>query len=279
MKRRHAPLLVALLAAAAFAVDIDVGGTRLSIPAPPGYTTLGDAQPYAGMLRSFVPPQNEQYAVFLTAGDVETAARGEVPEPSRFFYVQTAKSVVHRTATLEDFEALKTGVQKQNARLAEAIEKEIPGLINRVNEQVRKDHAVDLGLSMNQVVPLPPHDESDRTLAFSMLTSYEMTDAEGNAVSWDASVTATFVHVKGKVVFLYAVGERADLAWSREASREWAAAVVAANPSTGAIAERERQRSKRGFDWGRVGVYAIVGAVIGGVIGLARLLAGGRKKG
>jgi hypothetical protein len=43
--------------------------------------------------------------------------------------------------------------------------------------------------------------------------------------------TITLIYVKGKVLGLYAYAEETGLEWSREASREWAKAILAANPS------------------------------------------------
>jgi hypothetical protein len=276
MKRLLSACCLALLPAAALAVDIDIGGTELSVPAPGGYALLTeDMQPYADVAKRFVPPQNEQFAVFLGHVDAALAAQGEVPEPKRFFYVQTAKSIIDRFASIANFTEVKDAMKGQNEEIAKEIEAKMPGITRELNEGIRKDYDVDLAFSVSRMLPLPPHHESDRSLAFSMLTKYDMTDADGNPVSFEASVTATFVHVRGKILFLYAVGEKDDLDWTREASREWAAAVIAKNPSTGSIAERERRPS--GFDWNGVLTYGIIGAVIAVLIGAVRQAAKRRE--
>lgn len=280
MKRLLFAGCLALVPAAALAIDIDIGGTMLVIPAPDGYAQVtDDMQPYADLAKRFVPPQNQQFAVFLAKDDVALAADGEVPEPSRFFYVQTARAIVDRLATIDDFKDMKQAMTSQNDQIAKEIEKKAPGVIREINDGIQQDYDVDLALSMSQVLPFPPHHESDRSLAFSMITKYGMTDLDGNPTTFEASITATFVHVKGKIVFLYAVGEKVDLQWTREASQAWAAAVVAANPSTGPVAEAERRPSRRGFDWGQVLKYAVIGAAVGGLIGAAIQLSRRKRAG
>jgi hypothetical protein len=154
-------------------------------------------------------------------------------------------------------------MKTDNARTARQIEEQVPGLMREINEGLTADYDVDLALSVGGVVPLPPHDESERTFAFSLITKYEMTDLEGNPVRWEASATSTVVHLRAKVVFLYAVGQKEDLEWTREVSRKWASAVIAANPSTGVFAEQEQ---RRGFDWLRVVKYGVIGAVVAGLV-------------
>jgi hypothetical protein len=102
-----------------------------------------------------------------------------------------------------------------------------------------------------------------------MIANYGMAGADGNPVSFETAVTLTLVHVKGKVLFLYATADRSDLEWSRQAAKEWAAAVIAANPSVGAIAEQENRG--RGFDWNQVLTYGIVGGASAAVMGVLKL--------
>jgi hypothetical protein len=263
MKRLLRAGCLALVPAAAMAVEIEVGSTRLSIPAPDSYALVtDDMRPYADVAKRFVPPQNQQFALFLSPVDAALAAKGSVPEPQRLFYVQTLRDLVYRPMTTRDFASLKRAMKAENDQIAREIEAKAPGMIREINAGIEKAYDVDLALSVSQVVPLPPHHESDRSLALSMITKYGMTDVRGNPVSWEASITVTLVHVRGKILYLYAVGQKDDLSWTRDASREWAAAVVAANPSTGAIAEQERGA---GFDWVGVVKYGIIGALVAGL--------------
>ncbi|MCI0748799.1 MAG: hypothetical protein L0Y58_25615 [Verrucomicrobia subdivision 3 bacterium] len=250
------------------AVEISVGTTQLSIPSPAGYSPItSDMQPYAEVAKRFVPPSNEQFALFLPEADAAAARRGEIPQPKRWFYVQTTKALIERFVSTSEFAELKRSVKTQNEDILKKAESQMPGLLEKLNKGISADYNVDLNLSLDQMLPLPTHYETERGLAYSTLLKYKINDEQGKPSILEGVVTTTFVHIQGKVLFLYVNAEKSGLEWSRSESRKWADTVIAANPSTGDVAARESQSSGSGFDWNKVITKAIVGAVIGGLVG------------
>jgi hypothetical protein len=96
---------------------------------------------------------------------------------------------------------------------------------------------------------------------------FKVDDENGKPTAYEGSGTATFVHLQGKVLFLYVHAEKSALQWCRDESRRWADAIIAANPSTGEIAAREKRSSRSGFNWNKVLTNGLIGAVIGGIVG------------
>ena len=251
-----------------FGADITIGTTRLTIPAPEGFALISDdVQPYSDISKRFVPPSNEQFAQFLSEADAAAARRGEIPVAERRFYVQTVRQLITPVVSSSDFAELKRELKAQNETLMKKVESQMPGFMDKVNKGISKDYDVDLKLALNQMVPLAPHSETERSLAYSMFLKGSGTDAQGNPTEFEAVVTATFVHVRGKILFLYANAEKSALEWSKAASQKWADSVIAANPSTGKTTAQEKAGRRAGFDWNRVLVMTIIGAVIGGLIG------------
>lgn len=265
-------LLAAMLLVSAISVaaDISIGGVSLQIPNPRGFSAVTRQMGELYELqKQFVAPTNEEFVSFIPDGDVPAAQLGQIPDLPRRFTVQTAKSLVGVSVTTSDFAKLKNIIKSQNDEIMKKVEKDIPGLMKQMNDGIAKKYDVDLAFSVSQMVPLAVHEETDRTLAYSALVKYNMNDAAGNPASFVAVVTATFVHVKSKVLFLYSYAEEAGLEWSRESSRQWASAVVAANPSDLQSSVKESLPSAvTGIDWGKVGAKAIAGAIIGLLIGL-----------
>lgn len=106
-----------------------------------------------------------------------------------------------------------------------------------------------------------------------------MNDEMGNPARFVSVVTATFVHVKGKVLFLYSYAEESALEWSKKASYEWASRVVNSNPSDFQASIKETVPSSvSSIDWGQVGVKAVIDAFIGLIIGLFGWLKNRAKK-
>jgi hypothetical protein len=249
------------------AVEIKVGSTRLAIPAPQGYAPItNDMKPYADVAKRFVPPSNEQFAIFLTEGDITVAARGEVPVPKRWFYVQSEKSFINTFVTSADFAKLKSGIKSQNERFLKDASAGASDLLRKATE------GTNVNVSLNGMSPLPAHHETNRSLSYSAMLRYDVTDEQGKASVLEGVITTTFVHLQGKVLFLYATAEKEGLEWSQSQSKKWADSIIAANPSSKEIAARESGPSQFGFDWGRVLKTAEIGGIIGGIIGLISFL-------
>jgi|GEM_PF-759011 len=259
--------------------DISIGGTAFSVPAPAGYALVtNNMKPYSEFAMRFVPPSNMQFALFLPEAEAACAARGEMPNSVRRFYVQTAKIIVEPFVSTADFAEMKQSIKARNAEILKKAEAEIPGLLDEVSRGISEDYIVDLNLSMNQMLPFDPHYETERALAYSMIMKYNVNDENGRPSVFEAVGTLTLVHLKGKILFLYANAEKAGLDWSRAESRKWADMLIAANPSVGDIAAREASPARHGFDWQKVVERAILGAIIGGIVGAIGYVFGKNKK-
>jgi hypothetical protein len=227
--------------------------------------------------KQFVAPTNEEFVAFIPEGALAVALKGEIPDLPRRFTVQTAKSLISASASSSDFVKLRNIIKSQNDDLMKKIEKDMPGLMAQINKGIVKKYDINPAFSVSQMIPLPVHEETDRTLAYSAFVKYNMNDAAGKPSPFIVVVTATFAHVKGKVLFLYSYAEEAGLEWSRESSRQWANAVVAANPTDFQSSVKESLPSAvTGIDWEEVGAKAIAGAIIGLIVGL---IAWARKRG
>jgi hypothetical protein len=225
--------------------------------------------PLYDLQKQFVAPTNEEFVSFIPERDLPTALKGNIPDLPRRFSVQTAKRLTNASVSSSDFAELKNVMKSQNAALMNKVEKDLPGLMKQINDGIIKKYDVDLALSVSQMVPLPTHEETDRILAYSALVKYDMNDPAGNPAPYVAVVTASFTHVKGKVLFLYSYAEETGLEWSRETSKQWANAVIAANPSDLQTSVKESLPSTvTGMDWRGVGAKAVGGAIIGLILGL-----------
>lgn len=197
------------------AADISVGGVSLAIPNPNGFSPV---TPQMALLydiqKQFVAPTNEEFIAFIPERDVPAALKDDIPDLPRCFTVQTAKSLIGSSVSTSDFAKLKDIIKTQNDELMKKVEAQLPGLTKQMNDEgLTKKYDVDLAFSVSQMVPMPVHEETDRTLAYSSLVKYDMKDEQGNPAFFVAVVTATFAHVKSKVLFLYSYAEESGLEW------------------------------------------------------------------
>src|SRR5690606_9824378 len=114
----------------------------------------------------------------------------------------------------------------------------------------------------------PIHLDTDNAMANSMFMTVKGT-VDGENIGADVvSATTLFLHVKDKVLFLYVYGRESELEWTREAAERWATDILAANPLSAAEQRAVERSDSIGIDWSQVLEKALIGALVGGAIGL-----------
>ncbi|WP_163832320.1 hypothetical protein [Spartinivicinus ruber] len=263
-------LLLFLSSSLSWSNEILVGDVSLEIPNPEGFSAVTPKMAFLSeVLKKFVAPMNEEFVSFIPDDVVEIVLKDEIPNLPRRFAVQTAKNLINITVTSSDFATLKKTIKTQNTELIKKVEARLPELVGKINDGIKEKYDVDLAFSVYQMIPMPVHKETDRTLSYSALVKYNMKDKMGNPAPFISVVTSTFVHVKGKVLFLYSYAEESGLDWSKQASNIWANNVVISNPSDIQTSVKETvPPSVSRIDWGQVAEKALIGAIIGLILGL-----------
>ena len=228
--------------------------------------------------KHFVAPSNIEFLGFVSEQAVPIALKGEIPDLTRRFTLQTAKSLVNQSATRADFDKLIIVVKSQNDEIKKKVEAAVGESVEKINEGFTEQYDIDLAMSVSQIIPLPVHVETDRSLAYSAFIKYSMNDAAGNPAPFVVAMTLTFIHVKGKILFLYSYADESGLEWSRSTSKQWAGALIESNPSDFQSSINELlPAAVTAIDWRQAGEMALLGAFIGCLIGLAGWLVKRRK--
>jgi len=256
------------------AIEITIGSEQFAIPAPKGYSLLtDDMQPWADIAKRYVPSTNKQYAIFFPDNDITLIKIGGTPQNNnRRYAVQMLIAGEHDFIGNADFEKIKNGFKNQfndNANANGA------ATMKKISDTALNSDGGNANTTVNNLTMLPFHDETNRSISSSMLAKFTVNDNGYNQVI-ESVATITLVHLKGKVLNFYVYAPKEDLEWSRQASKEWLAEVIATNPSSPAIAQREQTESHSGFNWSAVGKSGVQGGIIGGIIGVIFVLI--RKK-
>jgi hypothetical protein len=252
---------------------IDVGGTELVIASPNGFAPVTpEMTRLLDLLDTFVTPVNQRFLWFLDAGELAKAKTGRAPGVTRSFSVQCTKKDVEKFASNSDFAKLKKILREQNAALLKKLEKQMPGYLEKVNKDMQRKFDWKGTIDLNGMVPAPGQEETDRSISYPKYVKYNVTEAGGQQNSGASVVVATVLHLKGRLIFLYCNGDENDLSWARTASKQWASAVIAANPSDAATAARESAASNPGLGLNGVLMLASIAGGIGGVIVLLNRL-------
>jgi len=240
-----------LLATVVTAVEISIGETAIQIPNPPEFVAVTpEMSALVEFQKNFVAPMNVEYQVFISKDAASVALKNQIPDLDKRFAVQTQKALVKSFFTKKEFSRFKEGVKQQNEKIMENAKAKIDQMMDKISNDVSKQYDMDLALTVSQVVPQPVFMETDQLLAYTAYVKYEMTDEKGNPETFVTTVTAVFVYIKGKVLFLYTYAGENDLEWSQVNSTTWANAVVQANPpDVGSISRETIKELFRKFVW------------------------------
>jgi len=182
---------------------ISIGGTVLEIPNPPGFAAVTPQMTTLFRLeQQFVAPSNEHFISYIAESEIPKSLNDELPELGRRFSVQTAKELIGVSVSKSYFSKLKQIMKAQNDELFKKVEKTLPGLLENVNKGITKQFGMDPALSISQVVPLPPHEETDRTLAYSLFAKVGVRDEAGNPTSEVCAGTEVLPVVKTRFLVL-----------------------------------------------------------------------------
>jgi hypothetical protein len=259
--------------------SITVGDTEIKIPNPTNYSAVSsDMKALFEFQKQFVGKTNDEFISFILSTDTGIALQNEIPDLERRFSVQTTKDLVNRTVPISDFRELKEIVKNQNNEIIKKAENVIKEQFMDINSNISEKQKVDLALSVSNISPLPVHIETERSLAYSVYVKYNINDEAGMPSTYISITTATFIYLKGKILFLYSFAGESDLEWSQKISKEWANSVIDANPLDFSSKVKELlPASISGINWEQVGIKGLVGALIGLLVGLFSWLYNRRK--
>ena len=240
---------------------------------PEGFVEVGaDTPALRAFLESIVGPQNSFLAAFVSPEiHADAKADGQSADLGRYFSAQTMTAIANQDVSPVGFAEMRMQLVAQNKQLMEQIRAKIPEVADQVTGKLEESFLVDTEVEIGDMVPFEPHYQTERAFAFSMLISAKVTVEGGEGRQNRSSATLTFAHVKNRVVFLYSFGSANDLEWTREAGKAWVESFLLANGVAGdKVAEAPRTKASSGGAsmWQRVLIFAVVGGLVGGVVGV-----------
>ena len=244
------PALLLLGLSVAGAEEIDVGGQRIEIPTPAGYTNLLPAHsPYYETSKAFEAPGNIRYIALLPQETAKILEGGGSATYRRYMNVETARNISARNITAVQFEELRDVLRNQLNEMMANVEEALPGIIDKANADISEEFDADLELSVGDLVPLPVHHDSANAIAYTMYMTVA-SSADGVAEEIEvSSATMLTLLVNERVLFLYVYGSEGDVEWTRATAADWADAILTANASGGDAGETQAHGDSGSLVW------------------------------
>ncbi len=229
---------LAVLHVSVFAHNITVGTTQIAIPAPSGYALVtDDMQPFASAATRYVPPEAQQFALFLPDAAISVAATGGMPRSARRLSVQTPKGAIKDTISEAFFTTYKHIIRTQIDGVAKSLSSKKPDALNKLITQASTSDSVErMEILSSTIIPFPLHHESAKSVAYSSLIQTSYRSKPGSSVVHEYVATVTSIYLCRKMINLVVYAEKSGLEWSRAEAKEWAEMVLAANPESSVMA-------------------------------------------
>ncbi len=272
----RASLLILALALGLGADTFDVGGKRLVIPPPQGFTLVtSEMNAVYRMSQQLSDPNNKLIAYYIPDSLVPAAKAGLLPSLPKAFLFKVNKDIKKLKFGIDDFKKLKESVKAENDEIYRDDNSKTSEVMKGTSEGISKEFNVDFSAKISRMVPLGSHFESEHALAYSVYIDYAYAAAgqKGNAV---VVSTVNIANVSGKVLFFYCTAPKDELKWTRASSRDWVERILAVNPPP-----PSRTFGLGAIDWSTNVVKAIVWgcicALITGVLGVIQKTKDKRK--
>ena len=181
---------------------------------------------------AWIASDETRFVTFISKTDFESATNTILPKVVRWFSVEAMTKTIPMAFTTNQFFDFKSYFRKQNDELVKQVEKEMPVTIEELNSNIENQLEWNIKLKpidLLNSLPLPIHDESDYSIAFSMVVNSHIAGASQEPKGNITTVTTAVIYVKGKMLFVYVNGGKNDLEWTRKASADWVKAILLAN--------------------------------------------------
>lgn len=217
--------------ASASTSTVQVGKVAVEVPTPDGYTRVTpEMNGILERLESVTPAHNASLAFYLADQDLEMALSGQAFKMKRYWAIQAEKDSLDERFSDEQFAEMKVVLRSQQKQLIEQLKRDMPDRMNesfgKCSEELKQQAKVQPG----GIVTLPSHYDDATSIANSIVARVELDKGGDQPEVVVVTVTFSIVHVGERLLFLYVYGDEDDLEWTREQSKVWSKAVVAANP-------------------------------------------------
>ena len=226
-------LIVIQPALSASSVVETVGGTPITVPAPPGFTDPSSiSKDLQSVGEAMTPPTNRLLALFISEPDIKRVSSGKSATLSRYFMAQTMRKLESTNVSVRDFVKLREMFKQQQRDLLERHKSKSQQNIDAASKELgRKYQDPSFAMKVGEISPLGVFLDGDTSVGMAALIKYSFV-IDGKTEETPMAMAMTIALVKGRIIYLYAYStykSNADAEWVRSVSRQWMSSVASFN--------------------------------------------------
>jgi predicted methyltransferase len=245
------------------AEQFQLGQTTLEVPAPKGFVNataeIKDQFPFQQILAE-TKRQGANICFYLPEKTVAELREGALFEPERFFMLQIQEKNKRVSYSAADFAMFKLAAKENHQKRQAMREQKLKQSTNSLSRELSREVDQELTLEVTESTVFEPHFESINELASSkyVASGLQVNGEDAAAVRDVNAHTLTFLNPGGKLIVLDCVAPKKQLEWTRAASRDWAAAILAENPMPSPFKQVEKPDQRNRIIQGTLIALAVI---------------------
>jgi hypothetical protein len=255
---------VSLMATCVHAESVQLGSRSLNIPNPEGFEPLATVAPhYIQAAQAYLPAGNRLVEAYATPADASALAQGRPTAPTRYFQLQAPRKAEGVAVSAEEFADARKEVEDGLAQTLKDSEQLATELTQQGNAEVKRLTASDPKIALSGIGYLGAYRREPWGLFFTIKSGLTAADGTNQIMVCGGAL----VLVNYQLLFLYSYSQfhdESDRRWVEQATSAWADAMRTANPDDPKVAATASGH----FFGGGVLRTALIGAIIGGLVGL-----------
>ena len=197
-------LLTALSPAhAAQTTTVTIGSTPIYLPAPDGFTEVGQGSPdIMARFTTFTPPSNKLLAVYFTHADATRLRQGQQPDLSSYIMVQTHRRSLEQDMSQAEFDNLRNIIRTQQQELLEQGRKRANELLHERRSQISSQTGANTQLSVQDMALKGVFADTPRVISLAAVNKYNV-QVDGKPSSFEVAGASSVIYLKNKSLFVY----------------------------------------------------------------------------
>lgn len=262
-----------VLASAALADSRQFGSRTLNIPNPEGFEPLAAVSPrYIQAAQAYLPATNRLVDAYASAADAQLLGQGQPTALARYFQLQAPRKADGLAVSEKEFTDASKEIESGLEQTLKNSQELTSQLTQQGNAEIKRMTTTDPKVALSGVNYLGAYRREPWGLFFTIKSGVSAADGTNQVLVCGGAL----VLVNYQLLFLYSYSQfhdESDRQWVEQATSAWADAVRAANPNDAAVAA-----TVSGGSGGGVMRNALIGAIIGGLIGLVASVLRKRKQ-
>ena len=256
--------MLLLCCAFAAAATLQFGTRSLNIPEPQGFTPLSSVSPrYMQLAQAYLPASNRLVEAYATPADAKALSEGRGSQLVRYLQLQAPRAAEGTPLSEQEFAEASKAMEEQFESTMRNSKDLIDDAAKKGNAEIKRITSTDPNVALSGIEYLGAYRREPWGLFFTIKSGV----SAGDGAKQTLVCSGALVMINYQLLFMYSYAQyhdSADREWVEQATSAWADAARAANPNDPAVAAK----TKHGFFGGSLLRNTLIGAIIGGIVGL-----------